>query len=342
MNRINKLLILGSVLLLAVIALLFVKSKNADDASQLITEETSAAGETYFSVSSNEITSIKIDLNTEYSKETTNLAKSGETWSNTDDVNFPLNISMVEAMLQTASDIKSEKIIDTPADMSEYGLSAPALTVSFNDGAYTLSFGNKSAMSEEYYMTSGDGRVCLVGSGVYNTFAVSWSDLVQMEEIPDMTGIKSFTVRGENADVEILNKSELPEFADSTYDWYMNVDGEYKPLDSAKATTFMSNVTDLKFLSCKDYYADSLDLYNYKLDRPYFTITVEYDGGTFALDVGTLDGLSLCARFPDSNMVYEIDNSLGVTLLYTPYEDMAPTEESISDNDTTSDNVVVQ
>ena len=88
----------------------------------------------------------------------------------------------------------------------------------------------------------------------------------------------------------------------------------------------MSHITALKLGKCLYYNATSLDLYNCRLDNPYFTATVEYEGGTFVFDVGTTDGLSLCGRIADSNMIYEVDNSLAVTLLYTPYEDIMPDE----------------
>ena len=234
-------------------------------------------------------------------------------------------------MLLALSNVTSEKVIDTPEDMTQYGLE-PALVkaaVTLTDGSgKIISFGDESAISGEYYMSLGDGKVYMVDPSVVSPFKNSLMDAVKKEEIPEIDNITRFFIDGENIDVEIIKQEGGFTEEDSAYTWFWKTeDGEYLPLDSAKALTFMSNITDLSLGRCMYYNASSLDLYNCRLDRPYFTATVEYgDGQSFVFDVGTTDGLSLCGRIAGSNMIYEVDNSLAVTLLYMPYEDLMPDE----------------
>lgn len=320
MKRGKKLIILSFVLIIMAVLVYLMKhaSTNEDGFEQ------EKPAEKMISISENEI--VSLSWNAE--GEELSFVRIGDEWVKTDDSEFPVNSHILNGMAYSLSTIYPTRVIETPENIAEYGLDNPSLTVVINDNI-TVNFGIVSEISGNYYMSIGDGKVYLAYCGVVSDFERGINAVIKSEEIPLITNISSVSVNGQNKDVliEYIDDPEVSGYED--YVWfYVDEEEGYLPLDTEKALNYISNAINLDFIQCKNYNASEEDIIEYRLDDPYVSVTVTYEGGEFGYDIGSLDNndTSMLVRIHGSNMVYNIDNMVIMNLLYTNYSDMQPEE----------------
>lgn len=242
-------------------------------------------------------------------------SKADGVWKCTDDELYPVDDNKIDSFLKALEKVCATKVIEDPEDISGYGLLEPTVMVYFPDNESVIAFGNQLSGTGDYYVSvNDDEKVYMVSESVFKALPAEGNGFVKFEDIPEMTGVTSFKITGQNADIEIVKKED---------GYYMKQGAEFLPVDTEKTEDYMKNVTDMQFISCVDYNASDYAITSYyRLQYPYAQIEVVYDGGTFSIDVGTVNGLSLCARYPESNMVYEIDNDVIMETIYVTYDEL--------------------
>lgn len=273
-----------------------------------------------------------------------------ESWAYDGDDSFPLRESRVTSAVDALAELTATKTLEDPADLSEYGLDEPAVTVTATAGeeSWTLLISEDTSMDGECYLSIDDGNVYLVDSSVLDSFSYGLYDMVTLETIPDMDTVESYTVETDNGTLSLvwLEENDLTYSAD--YQWFLvQEDGTYVTLDPDLAEDYVGQVTGLSWSECVDYQADEDSLAEYGLDDPSATVTVTYltsetndDGDTveseetFVLELGSYTGDGSYARIQGSNMVYLVDGTVTDALLYTDSNDLLPDDVLLMDWDT--------
>lgn len=328
MTRGKKLLSLTLVLVLliggvCVVKLLNPEAENSTEtATDVVTELISVDPETVTSVSWT------------YNDETLTFTYNGESWVYADDATLPLDESYLDTITDTISSISVSKIIESPEDLSQYGLEEPVCSVSVTaDETLTFQFGDTSSLAQAQYFACGDGNVYLVDTSIASCFYYGLYDLIEKETIPTMENITQVNVEGEDRQLQIVNlEGEGLAYSDS-YVWFLYSNDTYHTLDTELTDTLISSVTGLYWSSCVDYNADETALENFGLTEPAAVVTIKYDAGAseFVLELGDEIGDYCYARLEGSNMVYKISNTVRDTLLYTTYNDLIPDEVLLID-----------
>lgn len=260
-----------------------------------------------------------------YGEERLAFHKDGDTWQYSADSAFPLDISRLEDMVETVSQIVSYNTLREPQEAAEYGLDAPACTVTVTSAgsAYTLKIGNETVADSMRYLSTGDALVHMVDEGLYETFCCGLYDLVAKDEIPAMTEVTAVTVQGEKSLTLSLEEAE------EESSWYAVAGEEKILLDTELTEAFISLATELTWDSCVCYNATDDLLLQYGLGANAATVTVTYaEGETFALELGSLLEDKSYARVAGSELVYLINSSTASTLRNTDYTALlTPAEE---------------
>ena len=306
-----------------------------------------------------------------YDGQTVNLARTDGVWTNADDLAFPVAQQIPEAMLAALESVTASRAFDA-GDPSEYGLDAPAYTVVIDaDTVTTLTIGNASEISGEYYASIGDGKVYLVSSDLLTPFAYGLTDILQTETVPDMTALRGMqiaTAAGAQ-DIVYLENSEYS--YTSQYHWFLHENGAYSALGSA-ADTLADSLKGLAWLSCVTHNATDEDLKTYGLDAPNATVTLRYtqaaeaaaaddtaaadtaatdtsaadsaaadtrrrirrlkrQEATFVLEIGGFTDGGYYARIQGSKMVYLIDAVLAQSILNAGADTLQPDDVCLLD-----------
>lgn len=130
-----------------------------------------------------------------YSGETVSLSHKDGTWGY-EDPDCPIDQSYPENMAYALEKITSDRTIEAPEDLSEYGLDEPQCTVDIAAGedSYQLLIGDETTLDGLLYLSTGDGNVYLVSSGLLSAFSYGLYDIIDMEDIPSITDVSSFTI----------------------------------------------------------------------------------------------------------------------------------------------------
>lgn len=297
-----------------------------------------------FSVSTDAVTGLAWT----YEDETLSFSRNDGVWRYDDDAVFPVDAEPLENMLDTLSEIVSSKTLEKVEDLSQYGLAEPVCTVTVTaDGASRqILLGNETSMGGSIYASVGDGNVYLVKESILDDFTYGLYDLVQTEEIPEMSDITAFRVLAQTQELNIRYQADSGLAYSDAYVWFA---GD-AVLDTELTEALMANITDLRWDSCANYNADEEALAGCGLDTPTAVVTVGYvitekiatdgtdeEGNTvyrttqtpasFALEIGDYNGSNQCyARISGSSMVYLIDAAVSDAMLYTTQSELLPDE----------------
>ena len=248
----------------AVLYLLVVKlSQRSDDA------DSSDDSLVISSVDSDQITAIS------YEKDGKSLSfmKEDGTWYDAGDKSFPVDQDSLTTMTNALGAVSATRKLDSPEDLSEYGLDSPVLTVRYtaSDGKeaeFTVGDTNDAA-GGSYLKISGDDAVYLVASDFADTFNSDIYQLADMESFPTITSdsITDINVKSGSHTLEIKN--------DSDGGRTVLENGEEKEnCASSSVTQFINTVTGITFKSHVEY--NCKDLSKYGLDKPAADISVDY------------------------------------------------------------------
>ena len=133
----------------------------------------------------------------EYSGETLEFTKTDDTWSCSKDPTAQIDADKMKTMLSSLGSMTADSTVESPEDVSEYGIDQPTqqVTLNFSDGSEkTLTFGMENEIVGGIYVqVSGDDNVYLVGSSYVNTTLNKGVDDLKVGDTDDADDTSSDT-----------------------------------------------------------------------------------------------------------------------------------------------------
>ena len=239
-------------------------------------EEESEESTSVFTASADDIKSLAFMVD---DTETT-FEKKDDSWVKKDDTDFPVNQSTLESAASSVTSVESGRVLEDVDDLAEYGLDSPANTIKIvtksededgDDTTTTLYVGDENSSTSQYYVRKDDDEktVYLVDSSCVEPFTKTLYDYAQMEDFPAISGTDTITKISADGD----NSYELKKDADTSV-WSVSANGEEDKADSATVSSLVSSFGSMAYNSMADYKCE--DKSKYGLDKPYSTITVDY------------------------------------------------------------------
>ena len=239
-------------------------------------EEDSEESTTVFTASTDNIKSLDFMVD---DTETT-FEKDDDSWVKKDETDFPVNQTTLDSAASAVASIDSDRVLEDVDDLSEYGLDSPSNTIKIvtksddedgDDTTTTLYVGDENSSTSQYYVRKDDDEktVYLIDSSCVEPFTKTLNDYAQMEDFPAISSTDTITkifVDGDNS--YELSKDE------DTSTWSVKGSEDEEKADSATVSSLVSSFGSMSYNSLADY--NCTDKSEYGLDKPYATITVEY------------------------------------------------------------------
>ena len=296
-------------------------------------------------------TAAQIDINTLYAisyKTATDeylfeLNNAQTAWLWTANKALPLDSAYFANMATALQKLTTEtKLKVTAAELVNYGLDAPWLSVSVSDnvyGAQTFIFGSATSDGEKYYFASSSNSdyVYTVDAATATPFNVTPYQMVMNDTLPtiDTDRIQRIEFNSSNDVITYTYYDGGKDEHDDTDDyWYVTVNSEDEaPIDPTLSEALASMYSSIEFSTPIGYTTEEQQAFG--LDEPtiltvYYsepkTITDSTTGvsatvivdKSFSLYLGYLDASNyLYACLPDSVLSYSIDAG-ALSRLYTP------------------------
>lgn len=209
----------------------------------------------------------------------TTFEKKDDSWVKKDDTDFPVNQSTLDSAASSVTSVESDRVLEDVDDLAEYGLDSPANIIKIvtksededgDDTTATLYVGDENSSTSQYYVRKDDEKtVYLVDSSCVEPFTKTLYDYAQMEDFPAISSTDTITKISVDGD----NSYELKKDADTSV-WSVSANGEEDKADSATVSSLVSSFGSMAYNSMADYKCE--DKSKYGLDKPYSTITVDY------------------------------------------------------------------
>ena len=239
-------------------------------------EEESEESTSVFTASADDIKSLAFMVD---DTETT-FEKKDDSWVKKDDTDFPVNQSTLDSAASSVTSVESGRVLEDVDDLAEYGLDSPANTIKIvtksededgDDTTTTLYVGDENSSTSQYYVRKDDDEktVYLVDSSCVEPFTKTLYDYAQMEDFPAISGTDTITKISADGN----NSYELKKDADTSV-WSVSANGEEDKADSATVSSLVSSFGSMAYNSMADYKCE--DKSKYGLDKPYSTITIDY------------------------------------------------------------------
>lgn len=198
--------------------------------------------------------------------------KNDDTWTYEEDPDFPLDESAVNTKMNCLTTLTVDRVLESPEDLSEYGLDKPQqeVTVLKTDGTtFTLYIGNQNSSNNDFYVKVDDGAdVYTMPSSSVNAFNMQPYDVAKADSFPTLesTNIRDIKVEKEDGTVEFSSD-------ESGTSWSVkDQDGNEETAGATAASDLTSAVSSLTYKKFIDYKGD--DLAQYGLDKPTETVTI--------------------------------------------------------------------
>lgn len=261
--------LLFAVLILIVLLVLYfvidLQQKKSDQEAE--TEETEESS-LPVSVTEDEISKVTVkngDVTMTY-------VKNDDTWTYEEDPDFPLDESAVNTKMNCLTTLTVDRVLESPEDLSEYGLDKPQqeVTVLKTDGTtFTLYIGNQNSSNNDFYVKVDDGAdVYTMPSSSVNAFNMQPYDVAKADSFPTLesTNIRDIKVEKEDSTVEFSSD-------ESGTSWTVkDQDGNEETAGATAASDLTNAVSSLTYKKFIDYKGD--DLAQYGLDKPTETVTI--------------------------------------------------------------------
>ena len=210
----------------------------------------------------------------------TTFEKKDDSWVKKDDTDFPVNQSTLDSVASSVTSVESDRVLEDVDNLAEYGLDSPANIIKIvtksededgDDTTATLYVGDENSSTSQYYVRKDDDEktVYLVDSSCVEPFTKTLYDYAQMEDFPAISSTDTITKISVDGD----NSYELKKDADTSV-WSVSANGEEDKADSATVSSLVSSFGSMAYNSMADYKCE--DKSKYGLDKPYSTITVDY------------------------------------------------------------------
>ena len=239
-------------------------------------EEDSEESTTVFTASTDNIKSLDFMVD---DTETT-FEKDDDSWVKKDETDFPVNQTTLDSAESAIASVDSDRVLEDVDDLSEYGLDSPSNTIKIvtksdeedgDDITTTLYVGDENSSTSQYYVRKDDDEktVYLIDSSCVELFTKSLNDYAQMDDFPAISNTDTITKISVDGD----NSYELSKDED-TSTWSVKGSEDEEKADSATVSSLVSSFGSMAYSSLADYKCD--DKSKYGLDKPYATITVDY------------------------------------------------------------------
>lgn len=223
-----------------------------------------------FSISSEDVQSIKFVID----KKEVTFEKNNDEWVKSDERDFPVDQDKLIEAIGSLNNVEADRVLDNVTDTTEYGLDDPTntITITDKDGKETvLHVGMENASTSQYYVENGEdeSKIYVVADSVFQPFMKTLYDYAKAGTFPviDSSTVSNVTV-DENDDSYTLTKD------DNTGLWDIQDQDGSEKADSAKVSSLTSSIASIAYGSFVNY--NCKDLSEYGLDKPYGTITINY------------------------------------------------------------------
>lgn len=224
------------------------------------------------SISADDIKSIKFLID----KQEVVFEKDGDSWVKADESAFPVSQDKVDALAASLESITAARTLEDVEDVSEYELDQPenTITVTTTDGDTTviqIGMENSSTNQEYIDLNNDPSTVYVVESSTFQSFEGELYDFAKSGTFPavDSSTVNRISVDGKESSYTVKK--------DENNMWTVaGSDGKEEKADSAKATSLASALSGMAYASFVNYDCAESDLSKYGLDKPYSTITVDY------------------------------------------------------------------
>lgn len=292
MNRGVKLLILLAVLAAVIVTAIVIVKVNEPEKISMST----VSGDTVLQI---DVANMK-NLKWTYGEAQFDFNFSAEGWTCNLQPDYVPDAERMARILLNLKDIRAERIITEPQELSVYGLDNPGVVV--NVDGVEIAFGDESTLNTTVYMSLGDGKVYMVENSYYFAFTFTREELAQIGEIPDMTNLTGITVQNKSGSFT-LEKAEKSKTYAEHYMWYKQ--GSDEMISQDVVLGILAYLEDMDWLQCLD--ANPQNLADYGLDAPAVTCAVQWDGGSYTFYVGNKSDQGYYAAAEGENRVYLLD-----------------------------------
>lgn len=190
-----------------------------------------------------------------------------DSWVYDEDEEFPVNEKNIEKLLEMFKKFTVSFVIEDVEDYEQYGLNDPLCNIQIKtkDKNYEIKVGDYSKMDEERYVSIGDGNVYLVKDDPLEAFSLELKDMIEDDEIPDLSETKALQYEGKENYQIVYEKDSQKTYCKD--DVYFKKDGnELLPLDTLNVKAYLDAVTNLNFGQYMTYNATEEELEQYGLD----------------------------------------------------------------------------
>lgn len=224
-----------------------------------------------FSVKTDDIKSLEFIVD----KKETTFEKKDDSWVKKDETAFPVNQTTLDSAASAIEKVEADRVLENVDDLTEYGLDSPSntITVDTDDGTTKFNIGDENTSTNQYYISKDDddSTVYVVAASAVTPFMNSLYDYAQGEDFPtvDSSTIKKVQV-SEDKDSYVLEENS----DGATWDVSSDGSSDKETADTTAAGNVTSGLGSFAFDQFVNYNAE--DLSKYGLDKPYATITVDY------------------------------------------------------------------
>ena len=223
-----------------------------------------------FSVKTDDIKSLEFIVD----KKEVTFEKKDDSWVKKDETAFPVNQTTLDSAASAIKKVEADRVLEDVEDLTEYGLDSPSNTVTVDtaDGTTKLNIGDENTSTNQYYISKDDdSTVYVVAADTVSPFMNSLYDYAQGEDFPtiDSSTVKKVQV-SEDKDSYVLEENS----DGATWDVSGDGSSDKESADITAAGNVTSGLGSFAFDQFVNYNAE--DLSQYGLDKPYATITVDY------------------------------------------------------------------
>ena len=224
-----------------------------------------------FSVKTDDIKSLEFIVD----KKEVTFEKKDDSWVKKDETAFPVNQTTLDSAASAIETVEADRVLEDVENLAEYGLDSPSNTVTVDtaDGTTKLNIGDENTSTNQYYISRADddSTVYVVAADTVSPFMNSLYDYAQGEDFPtiDSSTVKKVQV-SEDKDSYVLEENS----DGATWDVSGDGSSDKESADTTAAGNVTSGLGSFAFDQFVNYNAE--DLSRYGLDKPYATITVDY------------------------------------------------------------------
>ena len=282
-------------------------------------------------------------------------------WIYDNDESFPVDDDRIEAMLLNFEAFSVSFVIENAQDYGQYGLDNPegSIQIKTENATYELKLGDYSKMDEQRYVDIGDGNVYLVSEDPADYMAETLSDVILHDETPDLEKVTDIQFFGEED--YVITYTEESTFSYSKEDnYFTEKEGKKVPVDPETISSYLDMIESLSLSNFVTYDVTEEELAAYGLKEPELSVTVNSSyideeekevSAAYVFHLGQnqeeleawkeakekekeeLPAVTKYIRIGNSNIVYEVEDSIFESLIAASYDDVRHKEVFWADSE---------